>query len=39
MFLLSGSGASDLSSYLIVDQKDTQKAITEIHHTFFNVSI
>ncbi len=37
--LLSGSGASDLSSYLIVDQKDTQKAITEIHHTFFNVSI
>lgn len=33
--LLSGSGASDLSSYLIVDQKDTQKAITEIHNTFF----
>ncbi len=34
--LLSGSGASDLVSYLIVDQKDTQKAISEIHHTFFN---
>ncbi len=34
--LLSGSGASDLVSYLIVDQKDTQKAITEIHRIFFN---
>jgi aspartate kinase len=34
--LLSGSGASDLASYLIVDQKDTQKAITEIHQIFFN---
>ncbi|MFA5329097.1 MAG: aspartate kinase [Prolixibacteraceae bacterium] len=34
--LLSGSGASDLVSYLIVDQKDTQKAILEIHNTFFN---
>jgi aspartate kinase len=34
--LLSGSGASDLVSYLIVDQKDTQKAITEIHNIFFN---
>ena len=34
--LLSGSGASDLVSYLIVDQKDTRKAITEIHKTFFN---
>ncbi|MDP2338737.1 MAG: aspartate kinase [Bacteroidota bacterium] len=34
--LLSGSGASDLVSYLIVDQKDTRKAITEIHSTFFN---
>jgi len=34
--LLSGSGASDLVSYLIVDQKDTRKAITEIHNTFFN---
>jgi len=36
--LISGSGASDISSYLIVDQKDTHKAITEIHRTFFNVS-
>lgn len=34
--LLSGSGASDLVSYLIVDQKDTRKAITEIHKIFFN---
>jgi len=34
--LLSGSGASDLVSYLIVDQKDTIKAITEIHNIFFN---
>ncbi len=33
--LLSGSGASDLASYLIVDQKDTHKAITEIHKIFF----
>lgn len=34
--LLSGSGASDLVSYLIVDQNDTQKAIKEIHQIFFN---
>jgi aspartate kinase len=34
--LLSGSGASDLVSYLVVDQKDTVKAITEIHNIFFN---
>lgn len=34
--LLSGSGASDLVSYLIVDQKDTQKAIKEIHQIFFD---
>lgn len=33
--LLSGSGASDLVSYLIVDQKDTRKAIIEIHNIFF----
>lgn len=37
--LLSGSGASDLVSYLIVDQKDTRKAITEIHQIFFNNNI
>ena len=34
--LLSGSGASDLVSYLIVDRKDTRKAIIEIHKIFFN---
>lgn len=34
--LLSGSGASDLVSYLVVDQQDTVKAITEIHRIFFN---
>jgi aspartate kinase len=32
---LSGSGASDLVSYLIVNQSDTIKAITEIHQVFF----
>ena len=37
--LLSGSGASDLVSYLIIDQKDTRKAITEIHNIFFNENI
>jgi len=37
--LLSGSGASDLVSYLIVDQKDTRKAITEIHQIFFKNSL
>lgn len=36
--LLSGSGVSDLVSYLIVDQSDTQKAIREIHNTFFNTN-
>ena len=34
--LLSGSGVSDLVSYLIVEQQDAQKAIKEIHHIFFN---
>ena len=33
--LLSGSGASDLVSYLIVDEKDKVKAIQEIHKIFF----
>ena len=33
--LLSGSGASDLVSYLIIDEKDKIKAIQEIHKTFF----
>jgi aspartate kinase len=35
--LLSGSGASDLVSYLIIAQKDKAKAIKAIHQTFFNV--
>jgi aspartate kinase len=35
--LLSGSGASDLVSYLIVDEKDKTKAIQEIHKIFFNL--
>jgi aspartate kinase len=34
--VLSGSGASDLVSYLIVDEQDKQKAINEIHKIFFN---
>jgi len=34
--LLSGSGASDLVSYLVVNEKDKIKAIREIHKTFFN---
>lgn len=34
--LLSGSGASDLVSYLIVDENDKTKAIQEIHKIFFN---
>ncbi|WP_163713941.1 ACT domain-containing protein [Mangrovibacterium lignilyticum] len=33
--LISGSGASDLVSYLIVDEKDKTKAIQEIHKIFF----
>lgn len=34
--LLSGSGASDLVSYLVIDENDKPKAIKEIHKTFFN---
>ncbi|HKJ42334.1 MAG TPA: ACT domain-containing protein, partial [Sunxiuqinia sp.] len=34
--LLSGSGASDLVSYLIVDEQDKTQAIQEIHKIFFN---
>lgn len=34
--LLSGSGASDLVSYLIVNDADKQKAIQEIHKIFFH---
>lgn len=33
--LLSGSGASDLVSYIIVNENDEEKAIKEIHKTFF----
>lgn len=32
--LLSGSGASDLVSYLVVDQNENEKAIREIHQVF-----
>lgn len=35
--VISGSGASDLVSYLVVDEKDKVKAIQEIHKTFFNI--
>jgi aspartate kinase len=34
--LISGSGASDLVSYLVVDEQDKIKAIHEIHKIFFN---
>ncbi len=34
--LLSGSGASDLTSYLVVNDEDRDKSIIEIHNTFFN---
>ncbi|MGE4586920.1 MAG: hypothetical protein AB7D05_06215 [Mangrovibacterium sp.] len=34
--LISGSGASDLASYLVVEEKDKRKALQEIHYTFFN---
>ncbi len=33
--LLSGSGASNLVSYLVIDKKDKEKAIREIHRIFF----
>lgn len=34
--LLSGSGASDLVSYLVVKQSDKQKSVREIYNAFFN---
>ena len=34
--LLSGSGASDLSGYLIVSSADRDQCVREIHHAFFN---
>lgn len=36
---ISGSGASDLVSYLVVDERDKAKAIQEIHKTFFNSNV
>lgn len=34
--LLSGSGASDLAGYLIINQNDKEKAIKEIHNIFIS---
>lgn len=34
--LLSGSGASDLVSYLVVKNSDKEKSVREIYKTFFN---
>lgn len=34
---LSSMGASDVTTYLVVDQKDKQKAIENIHNEFFNI--
>jgi len=34
--LISGSGASDLVSYLVVKEEDKFDAIKEIHKVFFN---
>lgn len=34
--LLSGSGASDLVSYLIVRSSDKEKSVREIYHAFFS---
>lgn len=36
--LLSGSGASDLVSYLIVNKEDKEKSVREIYKAFFNPS-
>ena len=35
--VLSGSGASDLASYLVVQQSDKVKSVREIYNAFFNV--
>lgn len=37
--VLSGSGASDLVSYLIVQQLDKVKSVREIYYAFFNTSV
>jgi aspartate kinase/aspartokinase/homoserine dehydrogenase 1 len=34
--VLSGSGASDLVSYLVVQKSDKQKSVREIYKAFFN---
>ena len=34
--VLSGSGASDLVSYLVVQKSDKEKSVREIFHAFFN---
>lgn len=36
--LLSGSGASDLVSYLVVKSSDKEKSVREIFHAFFHAS-
>jgi aspartate kinase/aspartokinase/homoserine dehydrogenase 1 len=34
--VLSGSGASDLVSYLVVKSSDKEKSVREIYNAFFN---
>jgi aspartokinase len=34
--VLSGSGASDLVSYLVVKSSDKEKSVREIYKAFFN---
>ncbi|WP_372934575.1 ACT domain-containing protein, partial [Mariniphaga sediminis] len=34
--VLSGSGASDLVSYLVVKTSDKEKSVCEIYNAFFN---
>ncbi len=36
--VLSGSGASDLVSYLVVKSSDKEKSVREIYHAFFHAS-
>jgi bifunctional aspartokinase / homoserine dehydrogenase 1 len=37
--VLSGSGASDLVSYLVVKSSDKEKSVREIYNAFFNVNV
>ncbi len=37
--VLSGSGASDLVSYLVVKSSDKEKSVREIYNAFFNVQV